>query len=187
MKIETPESSSSSSSSSCCKRKAVDSLISHSCQKKRVRLEQIPQDVLMVKDVCDLIKYVTLRRSQSVKKPSWFSVSDDAHLSRVNVMILDGLTQSHFYRYFSHFRHLSRYSSRWTLAPSSCDPLTSDLLSSEVAVDARAPLPAALMWHPVIRRFGSSVTGLSNFLLTQQEMIKHNFPSKGETHTHTHT
>ncbi|XP_056100690.1 RNA exonuclease 5-like, partial [Rhinichthys klamathensis goyatoka] len=116
MKIETPadqqmETSSSSSSSSSCKRKAVDSLISHSCQ-KRVKVEQTPQDVLTVKDVCDLIKYVTLRRSHSVKKPSWFSVSDDAHLSRVNVMILDGLTQSHFYRYFSHFRHLSsKYSS----------------------------------------------------------------------------
>ncbi|KAG1960132.1 RNA exonuclease [Pimephales promelas] len=180
MKIETPaDPQSSSSSSSSCKRKAEDSLISHSCQ-KRLKLQQIPQDVLTVKDVCDLIKYVTLRRSHSVKKPSWFSVSDDARVSRVSVMILDGLTQSHFYRYFSHFTHLSsRYSSRWTLTPSSCDPLTSDLLSSEVAVDARAPLPAALMWHPVIRRFGSSVTGLSNFLLTKQEMIKHNFPSKG--------
>ncbi|XP_077094245.1 RNA exonuclease 5 isoform X2 [Siphateles boraxobius] len=182
MKIDTPadqQMETSSSSSSCCKRKAVDSLISHSCQ-KRVKLEPIPQDVLTVKDVCDLIKYVTLRRSHSVKKPSWFSVSDDARLSRVNVMILDGLTQSHFYRYFSHFTHLSsKYSSRWSLAPSSCDPLTSDLLSSEVAVDTHVPLPAALMWHPVIRRFGSSVTGLSNFLLTQQEMIKHNFPSKG--------
>ncbi|KAK7165568.1 hypothetical protein R3I93_005588 [Phoxinus phoxinus] len=185
MKIETPadqqmETSSSSSSSSSCKRRAVDSRIPHSCLKKRVKLEQIPQDVLTVKDVCDLIKYVTLRRSHSVKKPSWFSVGDEARLSRVNVMILDGLTQSHFYRYFSHFRHLSsKYSSRWTLAPSSCDPLTSDLLSSEVAVDMRAPLPAALMWHPVIRRFGSSAAGLSNFLLTQQEMTKHNFPSKG--------
>ncbi|XP_051760287.1 RNA exonuclease 5-like isoform X2 [Ctenopharyngodon idella] len=183
MKIETPAdqqmespSSSSSSSSSCCKRKAEDSVISDCCQ-KRLKLQQ---DVLTVKDVCDLIQYVTLKRCNRVKKPSWFSVSDDARLSRVNVMILDGLTQSHFYRYFSQFRHLrNKYSSRWTLAPSSCDPLTSDLLSSKVTVETRMPLPASLMWHPVIRRFGSSAAGLSSFLLTKEEMIKHNFPVKG--------
>ncbi|XP_048051551.1 RNA exonuclease 5-like [Megalobrama amblycephala] len=179
MKIETPadpqmESPSSSSSSSSSSKRRADSVMSD-CQ-KRLKLHQ---DVLTVKDVCDLIQYITLKRCNRVKKPSWFSVSDDARLSRVNVMILDGLTQSHFYRYFSQFRHLQRYSSRWTLVSSSCDPLTSDLLSSKVTVETHMPLPASLMCHPVIRRFGSSAAGLSSFLLTEQEMIKHNFPVKG--------
>ncbi|XP_016329031.1 RNA exonuclease 5 [Sinocyclocheilus anshuiensis] len=175
--------SSSSSSSSCCKRKAVDSLISDS-REKTARLELNSQDVLSVKDVCDLIHYITLRRSHSVRKPSWFGVGDE-RVSRVNVMVLDGLTQSHFYRYFSLFRHLrDKYSARWTLAPSSGDLLTSDLLSAAVTVcdraaETRAALPAALRWHPVIRRFGLNAAGLSNFLLTQQEMIKQKYPVKG--------
>uniref|UniRef100_A0A8C1LTR5 RRM domain-containing protein n=1 Tax=Cyprinus carpio TaxID=7962 RepID=A0A8C1LTR5_CYPCA len=185
MKSETrsAEAQVDSSSSSCWKRKAVDSLLSDP-QEKRERLELSPQDVLTVKDVCDLIHYITLRRSHSVRRPSWFGVSDE-RVSRVNVMVLDGLTQSHFYRYFSVFRHLrNRYSARWTLAPSSGDPLTSDLLSAEVTVcdraaETRAELPAALRWHPVIRRFGLSTTGLTNFLLTQQEMIKQKYPVKG--------
>ncbi len=108
--------SSSSSSSSCCKRKAVESLISDSGE-KRERLElssqvtacthihsesltqshslrlthcaaldevsvlirvhslsvcvSVDQDVLSVKDVCDLIHYITLRRLHSVRKPRY--------------------------------------------------------------------------------------------------------------------
>lgn len=51
------------------------------------------------------------------------------------------------------------------------------------------------MMNPVIRRFGLKTSGLSSFLLTEEEMIKHNFPVKGKTHnlkhvndtqTHTH-
>lgn len=43
------------------------------------------------------------------------------------------------------------------------------------------------MMNPVIRRFGLKASGLSGFLLTEHEMIKHNFPVKGNTqHTHTH-
>ncbi|XP_050972156.1 RNA exonuclease 5-like isoform X4 [Labeo rohita] len=174
--------SSSSSSSSCCKRKA-DRLISDSPE-KREKLELSSQDVLTVKDVCDLIHYITLRRSHNVRKPSWLGVGVE-RVSRVNVMVLDGLTQSHFYRYFSHFRHLrNKYSTRWTLAPSSGDLLTSDLLEGEVAVcdgaaETRAPLPAALMWHPVIRRFNMNADRLSTYLLTEQEMIKQKFPVKG--------
>uniref|UniRef100_A0A9J7XQ72 RRM domain-containing protein n=1 Tax=Cyprinus carpio carpio TaxID=630221 RepID=A0A9J7XQ72_CYPCA len=183
MKSETRSAEAQVDSSSCWKRKAVDSLLSDP-QEKRERLELSPQDVLTVKDVCDLIHYITLRRSHSVRRPSWFGVSDE-RVSRVNVMVLDGLTQSHFYRYFSVFRHLrNRYSARWTLAPSSGDPLTSDLLSAEVTVcdraaETRVELPAAMRWHPVIRRFGLSTTGLTNFLLTQQEMIKQKYPVKG--------
>ncbi|RXN35945.1 RNA exonuclease NEF-sp [Labeo rohita] len=115
---------------------------------------------------------------------SWLGVGVE-RVSRVNVMVLDGLTQSHFYRYFSHFRHLrNKYSTRWTLAPSSGDLLTSDLLEGEVAVcdgaaETRAPLPAALMWHPVIRRFNMNADRLSTYLLTEQEMIKQKFPVKG--------
>lgn len=137
-----------------------------------------------MKDVCELIQYVTLRRSYNMRKPSWFSVSDEC-VSRVNVMILDGLTQSHFYRYFRLFTHLrSKYSTRWTLTPCSADLLTSDLFNAEPATlpdgaGTHTPLPAALMWHPVIRRFGLKRAGLSNFLLTQQEMTKHRFPAKG--------
>ncbi|XP_073697961.1 RNA exonuclease 5-like [Garra rufa] len=169
--------SSSSSSSSCCKRKAVDSLISD-CSEERERLQLHSQDVR------DLIQYITLRYSRNVRKPSWFGV-DVERVSRVNVMILDGLTQSHFYRYFSHFRHLrNKYSARWSLTPSSCDLLISDLLDGEVQMCDRAPktratLPGAVMWHPVIQRFGLRNGGLSKFLLTEEEMIKQKYPVKG--------
>ncbi|XP_051561567.1 RNA exonuclease 5-like isoform X2 [Myxocyprinus asiaticus] len=175
---------SSSSSSSCCKRKTHDSVMTDSCEKRR-KLAHISQDVVTVKDVCDLIQYVTLRHTHSVMKPSCFSVcDDDDRVSRVNVMILDGLTQSHFYRHFSHFKHLrNKYSSRWTLAPSSGDLLSelfnTHITESERPAETQSKLSAVLTLHPVIRRFGSKTAGLNSFLLTEQEMIKNNFPVKG--------
>ncbi|KAK2909566.1 hypothetical protein Q8A67_005403 [Cirrhinus molitorella] len=169
--------SSSSSSSSCCKRKAVDSVISE-CPEKRERRE------IHSKDVCDLIKYITLRRTHNVKKPSWFGASVE-RVSRVNMMIVDGLAQNHFYRYFSHFRHLTnKYSTRWTLEPCFSEALISELLNSEIMTHDRAAqthtaLSAAVMFHPVIKRYGTSNGGLSKYLLTELEMFKQKYPMKG--------
>ncbi|KAI7810356.1 RNA exonuclease 5-like [Triplophysa rosa] len=161
------------------KRKAQESVMM-SREKKRVRLENISQDVLTVRDLCGLIQYATLRPTHNVMKPSWFCVSGDDGVSRVNVMILDGLTQTHFYRYFSHFKHLrNKYTARWSLAPSSSD-LMSDLLNSDVAQSVgHVKISAPLMLNPVIRRFGLRASGLSAFVLNEQDMIKHNFPVKG--------
>ncbi|KAA0721649.1 RNA exonuclease 5 [Triplophysa tibetana] len=161
------------------KRKAQESVMM-SLKKKRVRLENISQDVLTVRDVCGLIQYSTLRPTHNIMKPSWLSVSGDDGVSRVNVMILDGLTQTHFYRYFTHFKHLrNKYTARWSLAPSSGD-LMSDLLNSDVTQSVEhLKISARLMLNPVIRRFGVKASGLSSFLLNEQDMIKHNFPVKG--------
>ncbi|XP_051993580.1 RNA exonuclease 5-like isoform X2 [Xyrauchen texanus] len=173
--------SSSSSSSSCCKRKTRDSVMTDSCEKRR----RLSQDVVTAKDVCDLIHYVTLRHTHGVMKPSCFSVcDDDDRVSRVNVMILDGLTQSHFYRHFSHFKHLrNKYSSRWTLAPCSGDLLSelfnTPITESERPAETQSKLSAVMTLHPVIRRFGLKTAGLKSFLLTEQEMIKNKFPVKG--------
>ncbi|XP_065125594.1 RNA exonuclease 5-like isoform X1 [Paramisgurnus dabryanus] len=161
------------------KRNTEESLISNSCP-KRIRLDNTSQDVLTVKDLCDLIQYATLRHTHNIMKPSWFSVCGDERVSRVNVMILDGLTQTHFYRYFTHFKHLrNKYNCRWTLAPSSGD-LMSDLLNSDIKQsEEQIKISASLIMNPVIRRFGLKASGLSSFLLTEADMIKHNFPVKG--------
>ncbi|TRY86197.1 hypothetical protein DNTS_030237 [Danionella cerebrum] len=169
----------SASTSSSGKRRAEENgiLISdHGV--KRQKLQTRAQQVLSVKDVCDLVQYITLGRSHNLRKPSWYSLGGES-VSRVNLMILDGLTQSHFYSHFGLFTHLSRkYSSRWTLAPSSGERLTSELFNSEVS-NASHKLPVRLWWHPVICRFGLKMTGMRGFLLNEQEMIKHQFPVRG--------
>lgn len=181
---------------------------------------------------------------------SWFSVSGDDRVSGVNVMILDGLTQTHFYRYFSHFKHLRN---KYTAVSLSYTTTQLKVLAERLIItyhntnhnvcvvlsemessvllrwpDVWSPqlwchtvcrtredlrwisvsfvwtsldvlciycvfvcFSVQLMMNPVIRRFGLKASGLSGFLLTEHEMIKHNFPVKGNTqHTrewHTHT
>ncbi|XP_066516442.1 RNA exonuclease 5-like isoform X2 [Hoplias malabaricus] len=141
---------------------------------------------ITVEDVCELLHYATLGKSYGTKKPSWCRLRGRRRVARVNVAVLEGLTQLHFYNYYSQFRNLRRkYSTRCTLVPSS-GHLLSALLNSEVP-DARFPPnpiqtaspTVEVLCHPIVQRFGLKKRGMSHILLTESEMIKCNFPVKG--------
>ncbi|XP_076839074.1 RNA exonuclease 5-like [Brachyhypopomus gauderio] len=145
------------------------------------RCEQIT-----LKDLTDLLHYASLGKRYGLKKPSWCRLHHQDRLARVHVAVLEGITQLHFYRYYSQFKHLrTAYTTRCTLAPPSCDMLSA-LLSAELSVpqeslqSSQTTTPTVdVVWHPVARRYGLKRRGLSSYLLTEEEMIKNNFPVQG--------
>ncbi|XP_036413267.1 RNA exonuclease 5-like [Colossoma macropomum] len=143
-------------------------------------LEQLCESI-SVEDVWRLVQYALLRRHYGGKKPSWCRLHGRRRVVRVNVAVLEGLTQLHFYTHYTQFKQLRRkYSTRCTLAPSSGN-LLSELFNSELPNPQihTAPPTVGVLCHPVLRRFGLKKKGMSSYLLTEEEMIKKSFPVKG--------
>ncbi|XP_058237029.1 RNA exonuclease 5-like isoform X2 [Hemibagrus wyckioides] len=146
-------------------------------------------DRISVRDVSELLQYITLRKHHDVKKPSWCRLHQEDRVEQVHVAVLEGVAQLHFYTHYTQFKHLrSKYTTRCTLVPSSGDVL-SELFDSDLsAVGSSAGSSSALRrvpptddvgHHPVVRRYGMKRKGLSSYLLTEQERMKKNFPVKG--------
>ncbi|XP_049325298.1 RNA exonuclease 5 [Astyanax mexicanus] len=140
---------------------------------------------ITVEDVCRLVQYSLLGTSYGSQKPSWCRLRGRRRVVRVNVAVLEGLTQLHFYSHYSQFNQLrTKYSTRCTLAPSS-GHLLSELLTAELPnpqsspAAHTAPPTAQVAYHPVVRRFGLKKSGMSSYLLKEEEMIKKSFPIKG--------
>ncbi|KAI5091218.1 hypothetical protein C0J45_18424, partial [Silurus meridionalis] len=144
---------------------------------------------ISVKDVSDLLQYITLRKHHDVKKPRWCHLHQEDRVEKVHMVVLEGVSQLHFYTYYSQFKHLrSKYTTRCTLAPPSGD-LLSDLFDTELSAPDvsfvsgselhTAPPAAYVCSHPVVRHYGMKMKGMSSYLLTEQERIKKNFPVKG--------
>ncbi|XP_060755611.1 RNA exonuclease 5-like [Neoarius graeffei] len=188
-----------------CKRKRGPSacLCSVACKKLKMNGELLqdedtprlsrPDDQLCEKislrDVSELLQYITLRKHHDVKKPSWCRLHQEDRVEKVHVAVLEGVAQLHFYTHYSQFRHLcSKYTTRCTLAPSSGN-LLSELFDSELSAPDgsavsgsehhAAPPTAGVGWHPVVQRYGVRRKGLSSYLLTEQERMKKKFPVKG--------
>ncbi|XP_062866540.1 RNA exonuclease 5-like isoform X2 [Trichomycterus rosablanca] len=145
-------------------------------------------DPVSLRDVSDLLQYVTLGRTHGTDPPSWCELREPGVVKRVHLLVLEGVSQLHFYRYYSQFRELrSRYSTRCTLTPPSGDPL-SELFNTDLpeprgsahsSTSSTTPPPADVLLHPVSRRFGLKTGGLSSFLLSEDEMMRRNFPVRG--------
>ncbi|XP_037399297.1 RNA exonuclease 5 isoform X1 [Pygocentrus nattereri] len=149
-------------------------------------LEQLRESI-GVEDVWRLVQYTLLRRSYGGKKPSWCRLHGRRRVVRVNVAVLEGVTQLHFYTHYAQFKRLRRiYSTRCTLAPSSGN-LLSELFNSELPNPQIHTAPPTgqpeysvdVLCHPVLRRFGLKKKGMTSYLLTEEEMIKKSFPVKG--------
>ncbi|XP_068607010.1 RNA exonuclease 5-like [Brachionichthys hirsutus] len=147
------------------------------------RLQQpVTQDELM-----ELLHYAALGKAGGVKQPSWCRLLHQKRIKAMNVVIVEGLTQSHFYDHHPTLQHLrTTYSSRVTFTPSSTD-LASGIFGSKVPESdpllqrrrESSPLQKALLSHPVITKFGTQRRGLTAYVLTQEEMIKKHYPVKG--------
>ncbi|XP_026887699.2 RNA exonuclease 5 isoform X2 [Electrophorus electricus] len=180
--------------SASCKRKRADSPLSAIGNKKEkpqkaprfTRPREHRREPVTLNELTALLLYASLGKRHGVDKPSWCRLHRQGRVARVHVVILEGVTQLHFYRYYSQFKQLRRsYTARCTLVPSSCD-LVSTLLSAELPdpqdshPDIQTTTPTAdVIWHPVARRYGLKRRGLSSYLLTEEEMIRKNFPVKG--------
>ncbi|XP_028977895.1 RNA exonuclease 5 isoform X2 [Esox lucius] len=147
------------------------------------------QEPVTLKDLTELLQYAVLGNTMGLNPPSWCRLHHQKRVSGVSVVVLDGLSQAHFYRHYLHFRHLrTNYTCRRSYTPS-LGNVTSGIFSSEV-VGTQNPsvIPegqqsahpeGGLQWHPVIRQFGLETRGLTGYLLSPEEMIKNHFPVHG--------
>ncbi|XP_064856997.1 RNA exonuclease 5-like isoform X1 [Oncorhynchus nerka] len=146
------------------------------------------QEPVTLKDLTELLQFAALGNTGGLKQPSWCRLHHQKNVSGVSVILLEGLSQAHFYRHYLHFKHLrTKYTSRHSYTPSPGN-MISEIFSSEVVnnspADALGDQKSAqpeggLQWHPVIRKFGLETRGLTGYLLTQEEMIKKRFPVRG--------
>ncbi|XP_055767415.1 RNA exonuclease 5-like [Salvelinus fontinalis] len=146
------------------------------------------QEPVTLKDLTELLQFAALGNTGGLKQPSWCRLHHQKKVSGVSVILLEGLSQAHFYRHYLHFKHLrTKYTSRHSYTPSPGNVI-SGIFSSEVVnnspADALGDQESAqpeggLQWHPVIRKFGLEIRGLTGYLLTQEEMIKKHFPVRG--------
>ncbi|KPP61505.1 hypothetical protein Z043_120386 [Scleropages formosus] len=126
----------------------------------------------------------------------WCHLCHQKKLSGVNVTVLEGFTQLHFYRYYVQFKNLrKRYNIRHSFSPSpgsiSSEILKAELASSKSASplqDENSCVPkkdlecqesADLSAHPIICKYGTKTQGLTSYLLSAEEMARNAYPLKG--------
>uniref|UniRef100_A0A8K9WN88 RNA exonuclease 5 n=1 Tax=Oncorhynchus mykiss TaxID=8022 RepID=A0A8K9WN88_ONCMY len=128
------------------------------------------QEPVTLKDLTELLQFAALGNTGGLKQPSWCRLHHQKNVSGVSVILLEGLSQAHFYRHYLHFKHLR------TKYTSPCQRLKNLPLSAQGGISSGSN---CLQWHPVIRKFGLETRGLTGYLLTQEEMIKKHFPVRG--------
>ncbi|XP_019958641.2 RNA exonuclease 5 [Paralichthys olivaceus] len=153
-----------------------------------VPLDRLQQPITL-NELTELLHYAALGKTGGIQQPSWCRLHHQRKVKGVNVVIVEGLTQSHFYKHYLTLRHLrTNYSSRITFSPPSQN-VASGIFSTEVP-KSDAPslskthkenceIPKAVKFHPVITKFGTRPRGLTAYLLTQEEMIQKKYPFRG--------
>uniref|UniRef100_A0A3Q3WQX0 Exonuclease domain-containing protein n=1 Tax=Mola mola TaxID=94237 RepID=A0A3Q3WQX0_MOLML len=149
-----------------------------------VPLDRLQQPITL-NELTELLHYATLGKSGGIKQPSWCRLLHQKRIKAVNVVIVEGLTQSHFYKHYLTLQHLR------TMPESDALPLSQrwgegshfmSLLFAVVPICVCVLLctAAALRSHPVITKFGAQRKGLTAYVLTQEELIKKQYPVKGD-------
>uniref|UniRef100_UPI0037E9167E RNA exonuclease 5-like n=1 Tax=Semicossyphus pulcher TaxID=241346 RepID=UPI0037E9167E len=207
--MEPPSSSSSAATCNRQKRKNIDP----TAQKKAKRLKTVQvgeesldcgrsspsprisvlpdhlQQPITQNELTELLHYAALGKTGGIKQPSWCRLLHQKRITAINVVIVEGMTQSHFYKHYLTLRHLrTSYTTRITFTPSSSDlasgifscklPETDGLTRSQRQHESSG-LHKALRSHPVITKFGTQRRGLTAYVLPLDEMIKRHYPVKG--------
>ncbi|KAM6940430.1 RNA exonuclease 5 [Xenentodon cancila] len=144
------------------------------------------QRPVTLSELTELLHFAALGKTRGIKQPSWCRLRHQKKVQGVNVVIVEGLTQSHFYKNYLTMEHLrTKYTTRVTFTPSPIN-IASGIFSSEVPqADGSSvskpdeTLDKALKYHPVITTFGTQRKGLTAYVLTQEKMIRHHYPVKG--------
>ncbi|XP_029949919.1 RNA exonuclease 5 [Salarias fasciatus] len=150
-----------------------------------VLLDRLRQPITL-RELTELLHYAALGKTGGIKQPSWCRLHHQKKVRGVNVAVVEGLTQSHFYKHYLTLQHLrTNYSTRVTFTPSS-DNIASGIFRSEVPEadcsrlsSPESQLQKVLYTHPVVRAFGKQKRGLTAYVLSKEEMIKKHYPVKG--------
>ncbi|XP_034544573.1 RNA exonuclease 5-like [Notolabrus celidotus] len=195
------------SASATCKRKAMD-LTAHNRAKRlktdpageellecrssprSLRISVLPdhlQQPITVNELTELLHYAALGKTGGIKQPSWCRLRRQKRIEAINVVIVEGLTQRHFYKHYLDLKHLrKKYTTRVTFTPTS-EHLASEIFSRKIPEGVTisktnneySGLHKALRSHPVITKFGTQRKGLTAYVLSQEQMIKSHYPVKG--------
>uniref|UniRef100_A0A8C7MNE3 RNA exonuclease 5 n=1 Tax=Oncorhynchus kisutch TaxID=8019 RepID=A0A8C7MNE3_ONCKI len=70
------------------------------------------QEPVTLKDLTELLQFAALGNTGGLKQPSWCRLHHQKNVSGVSVILLEGLSQAHFYRHYQYFKHLrTKYTS----------------------------------------------------------------------------
>ncbi|KAF7662363.1 hypothetical protein LDENG_00237440 [Lucifuga dentata] len=152
-------------------------------------LPEYVQQPITLSELMELLHFAALGKAGGIKQPSWCHLHYQRRVTAVNVVVVEGLSQSHFYKHHLTLQHLwTSYTTRVSFTPSSNSP-ASGIFDSEVTkadspsvsqTDQESSYPhKVLKWHPVVSKYGTERRGLTAYVLTQEEMIKRHFPVKG--------
>lgn len=148
-----------------------------SCPPRLSVLSARLQQPVTLNELTELLQYAALGKTGGIKKPSWCRLHHQRKIKGINVVIVEGLTQSHFYKHYLSLQHLrTSYTTRVTFTPSSED-VASGIFCSKVP--KQDGLHEALKNHPIITMFGAERRGLTAYVLTEEMMIKNKYPVKG--------
>ncbi|KAM9792293.1 RNA exonuclease 5 [Neosynchiropus ocellatus] len=144
------------------------------------------QHAITAPELMELLHYAALGKGGGLKQPSWCRLHRQRKVTGVNVVVVQGLTQSDFNKHYLAMKHLrSSYSTRVAFSPGT-DRLLAEIFSSEVTRrngsqkhGQLGKLPKAMQIHPVIIKYGIKTRGLTAYVLSEEEMIRKHFPVKG--------
>ncbi|XP_043833374.1 RNA exonuclease 5 isoform X2 [Dromiciops gliroides] len=154
----------------------------------------------------ELLKSVALGKQhesteQGVPNLGWCHLSHPKHLNGVVVIVLQGVSQLHFYKFYLQFKHLRKaFRYRFRLPAPSANFLA-DVIGQQPNGNKEEerilPTPSTvkvsssslanpqaikdLQNDPIIRKYGYEKVGLVKCLLTKEEMKKFDFPLQGLT------
>ncbi|XP_049576572.1 RNA exonuclease 5 isoform X2 [Syngnathus scovelli] len=137
---------------------------------------------IAAEELTELLHYAALGDGGAVGRPSWCDVRAQSRVEGVNVVVVEGVSQSDFYNHYLTLSNLrSRFSNRLTFTSGGSGALLSTIFGTPVEAPRRqdGKLNKALRTHPVVLKYGTSKRGLTAYVLGQEELIKRRYPVKG--------
>ncbi|XP_078273600.1 RNA exonuclease 5 [Rhinoraja longicauda] len=153
----------------------------------------------------ELINYVASTEERSL--PSWCQIHGQNQTKGVAVIVLHGVSQMHFYRYYLQFKQLrKRFKWRFSMPPPPQDFLhhifgmknspscgcngsgeeaASESCGSPVvnghslAAESESCRSSVFANHPIIIKYGRQKLGLTKYLLSKEELIQNGYPVAG--------
>ncbi|XP_043945433.1 RNA exonuclease 5 [Protopterus annectens] len=156
------------------------------------------------KQIYELLKYAALGRCNGATQPSWCRIHHQKYLSSTVVIVLHGINQLHFYRFYLQFRHLRKaFRHRLSLLPSPSSDIITTILgenyisisrkttrSGEQNTDIQACSSATVANEssdspgttiisnsdPIVQKYGAEKQGLTSYLVSEEEMKQYKYP-----------
>ncbi|XP_078095963.1 RNA exonuclease 5 isoform X1 [Mustelus asterias] len=145
----------------------------------------------------ELINHAVLGELRS-PLPSWCQIHRQKELKGVAVIVLHGVSQMHFYRYYLQFKQLrKKFRFRFSMPPPPPDDFLLRIFGTEkllpqdksptvngtsavnghcLMTENNSCKPSDLDKHPIIIKYGRRKRGLTSYLLSEEELTRNDYP-----------